>query len=84
MLHKIRSQMYLANENLLMGEVETGETLIGGRTINSHWNKKMAYSQGHSHKDKTPVVGMIQWDSLIVYRLIIIVILITRNKQTDT
>ena len=26
----------------------------------------MAYSQGHSHKDKTPVVGMIQWDSLIV------------------
>lgn len=23
--------MYLANENLLMGEVETGETLIGGR-----------------------------------------------------
>ena len=66
MLHKIRSQMYLANENLLMGEVETGETLIGGRNKNSHWNKKMTYSQGHSHKDKTPVVGMIQWDSLIV------------------
>ena len=44
-----------------MGEVETGETLIGGRNKNSHWNKKMAYSQGHSHKDKTPVVGMIQW-----------------------
>ena len=56
MLHKIRSQMYLANEKLL----------IGGRNKNSHWNKKMAYSQGHSHKDKTPVVGMIQWDSLIV------------------
>ena len=57
--------MYLANENLLMGEVETGETLIGGRNKNSHWNKKMAYSQGHSHKDKTPVVGMIQRDFLI-------------------
>ena len=40
--------------------------MLQGRNKNSHWNKKMAYSQGHSHKDKTPVVGMIQWDSLIV------------------
>ena len=66
MLHKIRSQMYLANENPLTDDVEIDETLVGGRNKNRHWNKKVAHSQGRSHKDKTPVVGMIQWDSLIV------------------
>ena len=65
MLHKIRSQMYLANENPLTDDVEIDETLVGGRNKNRHWNKKVAHSQGRSHKDKTPVVGMIQRDFLI-------------------
>ena len=47
------------------GDVEIDETLVGGRNKNRHWNKKVAHSQGRSHKDKTPVVGMIQRDFLI-------------------
>lgn len=65
MLHKIRSQMYLINENPLSEEVEIDETLVGGRNKNRHWNKKVAHSQGRSHKDKTPVVGMIQRENLM-------------------
>lgn len=65
MLHKIRSQMYLANENPLSGDVEIDETLVGGRNKNRHWDKKVAHSQGRSHKDKTPVVGQIQRNGLV-------------------
>ena len=43
MLHKIRSQMYLANENPLTDDVEIDETLVGGRNKNRHWNKKVAH-----------------------------------------
>lgn len=65
MLHKIRCQMYLANENPLENEVEIDETLVGGRNKNRHWNKKVPHSQGRSHKDKTPVVGMLQRNNMM-------------------
>lgn len=39
--------------------------LSGGRNKNRHWNKKVAHSQGRSHKDKTPVVGQIQRGGLV-------------------
>lgn len=52
--------MRLANENFLEEAVEIDETLVGGRNGNRHWDKKVPHSQGRFHKDKAPVVGMIQ------------------------
>ena len=69
MLHKIRCQMYLANENPLKDEVEIDETLVGGKNKNRHRDKKVPHSQGRSHKDKAPVVGMIQRDGLMNARV---------------
>lgn len=69
MLQKIRCQMYLANDNPLSSDVEIDETLVGGRNKNRHWNKKVAHSQGRSHKDKSPVVGMIQRKDLMNARV---------------
>lgn len=65
MLHKIRCQMYITNETPLENDVEVDETLVGGRNKNRHQNKKVPHSQGRSHKDKTPVVGMIQREGYI-------------------
>lgn len=65
MLHKIRFSMQYANINELEEAVEIDETLVGGKNKNRHWNKKVAHSQGRSHKDKTPVVGMIQRGGLM-------------------
>ncbi len=69
MLQKIRRQMYLANESILEDKVEIDETYIGGKNKNRHWNKKVAHSQGRSHKDKTTVVGMIERNGLLVARV---------------
>lgn len=60
MLHKIRHAMRLANENILEEAVEIDETVVGGKNGNRHKDKKVPHSQGRSHKDKFPVVGMIQ------------------------
>lgn len=65
MQQKIRLSMQYANINELEKAVEIDETLVGGRNKNRHRNKKVAHSQGRSHKDKTPVVGMIQRDGLM-------------------
>lgn len=69
MLHKIRRQMYLANESILQNEVEIDETYIGGKNKNRHWDKKVKHSQGRSHKDKTTVVGMIERNGFLVARV---------------
>lgn len=63
MLHKIRAQMYLANENPLKDEVEIDKTLVGGKNKNRHKDKKVPHSQERSHK--APVAGMIQRGGLI-------------------
>lgn len=51
MLHKIRSQMYLTNENPLTDDVEIDETFVGGRNKNRHWNKKVPYRYHLLHLD---------------------------------
>lgn len=61
--------MRLANENFLEEAVEIDETLVGGRNGNRHWDKKVPHSQGRSHKDKAPVVGMIQRENLMNARV---------------
>lgn len=44
----------------LTGTVECDESFIGGKNKNRHQDKKVAYSQGRSVKDKVPVFGMVQ------------------------
>ena len=69
MLHKIREQMKFTNNSLLTGEVEMDEALIGGLNKYRHWDKKVEHSQGRSHKDKIPVVGMMQRGGVMVARV---------------
>jgi transposase-like protein len=44
----------------LTGVVEVDETFIGGKNKNRHADKKLRLNTGRSHKDKTPVLGIIQ------------------------
>jgi transposase-like protein len=60
LLHRVR-EMFAVNEpELLTGTVEIDETFVGGKNKNRHANKKVKNSQGRSHEDKTPVVGLVQ------------------------
>lgn len=70
MLQKIR--FFMANENggTLTGEVEMDETYIGGKNKNRHYDKKVAHSQGRSHKDKTPVLGMVERGGRLIARVV--------------
>ena len=77
MLHKIRHAMRLANENILEEAVEIDETVVGGKNGNRHKDKKVPHSQGRSHKDKFPVVGMIQRENLMNARA-------TPDTKSDT
>lgn len=50
----------------LCGEVEVDETFVGGKNRSCHANKKVRNSRGRSFKDKTPVLGMLQWGGMVV------------------
>lgn len=59
MLHRIRYTFNHENFKAEMGEVvQCDESFVGGKNKNRHRDKKVAYSQGRSFKDKTPVMGM--------------------------
>lgn len=42
-----------------LGLFQCDETFVGGKNKNRHRDKKVPKSQGRSHKDKTPVVGIL-------------------------
>lgn len=63
MLQKIRNCMDVENYNKLDGIVEADESYVGGKNKNRHRDKKVEKSQGRSHKDKTPVLGLLQRDA---------------------
>ena len=44
----------------ILGVFHADESFIGGKNKNRHEDKKVPESQGRSHKDKTPVLGIMQ------------------------
>ena len=58
MLQRIRNCFGIDNNDKLNNEVEIDESFMGGKNKNHNSSKKVAYSQGRSYKDKTPVLGM--------------------------
>ncbi len=60
MLQRIRKCFYCENNHQLDGEVELGESFVGGKNKNRQANRKVKNFQGRSFKDKTPVLGMLE------------------------
>ncbi len=60
LLNRIRL-VFQEKENVtgLKGVSGVDETFVGGKNKNRHKSKKVAFSQGRSYKDKTPVFGLI-------------------------
>jgi transposase-like protein len=58
--HRIREMLKDNDKEKLSGVVAVDETFVGGKNKNRHADKKAPQSQGRSHVDKTPVVGLIQ------------------------
>lgn len=71
LLHRLRYAFDHPNfKAILAMEVEIDETFVGGKNINRHKSKKVENSQGRSHKDKTPVLGMRQRNGHLVAKVI--------------
>jgi hypothetical protein len=69
--HRIRACFGLENnENHLSGQIEVDETYVGGKNKNRHAHKKVEDSQGRSHKDKTPVVGIVERDGKLAAKVV--------------
>lgn len=54
----------------MTGEIELDETFVGGKNKNRHWNKKMTKSKGIYHKDKVPVMGMLQRGGKVIGKVV--------------
>jgi hypothetical protein len=65
MCHKIRAGL-IAPEQKLGGIVEMDSTLIGGKDINRHFNKRVH----HPSKGKTPIIGAVERHGKVVARVL--------------
>lgn len=63
--HRIREMLRDDSKEKLSGVIQADETFVGGKNKNRHADKKAPQSQGRSHVDKTPVVGLIQKDGKV-------------------
>ncbi|MGH2567716.1 MAG: IS1595 family transposase [Bacteroidota bacterium] len=60
MLQRIRLAMQGPEGGKLSGEIEAGETFIGGKARNMHLSKRQRRITGTGGKDKTPVMGILE------------------------
>lgn len=66
MLHRIRKALSPENEGKLMNVVMMDETFVGGKNKNRHKDKKVDYTDiAREYPDKTPVLGMLQYDGYL-------------------
>lgn len=68
--HRIRTAYSESIPKKLYGEVELDETFVGGKNKYRHWDKKVPKSQGRCHKDKTPVLGMVERGGNIICKVV--------------
>ena len=60
MNHRLRFALRNGGLGMLCGEVEAGETFIGGKARNMHASKRAAKISGTGPKDKTAVMGILE------------------------
>lgn len=65
------------NPKQMFGVISADESFVGGKNKNRHSDKKVEGSQGRSHKDKTPVLGVMSYKGDIRTRVI-------PNTQAET
>lgn len=70
MIKRIQKCLNFDDELFLEGVIQVDEAFIGGKNKNRHWDKKVKNSQGRSHKDKTPVFGMISNNDTVITRVV--------------
>jgi transposase-like protein len=69
MCHRIRVALQDKEFRKLMGIVEVGDTWIGGKDYNRHWDKKSG-GRGGKGSGKTPIIGAVERKGNVVARVL--------------
>lgn len=69
-LHRVREMLKDKSSTMLGGLVEADETYVGGKVSNMTSKKRQAHANKFSRDAKTPVVGMLQRDGMIINHVV--------------